>query len=265
MSAVAESPPAVRRRLEVLAGLVWTLVRTDFKVRYHATAGGFLWALLKPLAMFLVLNSVFSLIFATNPSYRFELLLGLILWDFFAEATKVGLTSLHAKSYLLARTRFPAWILVVVSSSNAVITLATSAAAFVVLLVVSGRTPPALQLALFAGYALCLLVMVTGFSLAASVLFARYRDLNQVWEVVSQAGFFVAPVVYPLSILPERAHFLLYLWLPTTVIEFSRSVLIAGAVPSVRGHALLASSSMVVLAVGTLVYRWLAPSARERL
>ena len=43
------------------AGLVWTLVRTDFKTRYHGTIGGFVWALLKPLTMFLVLLAVFSL------------------------------------------------------------------------------------------------------------------------------------------------------------------------------------------------------------
>ena len=53
-------------------GLVWTLVRTDFKARYHGTLGGFVWALLKPLAMFVVLMAVFSFVFAANPHYRLE-------------------------------------------------------------------------------------------------------------------------------------------------------------------------------------------------
>jgi hypothetical protein len=73
---------------------------------------------------------------------------------------------------------------------------------------------------------LCLIVI--GFSLATSALLLRYRDLNQVWELLLQAGFFVAPVVYPLSILPERLHFYLYLWPPTAVIQFARSVLVLG-------------------------------------
>src|SRR5947207_8069147 len=97
---------ALRARL-IPAGLVWTLVRTDFKARYHGTVGGFAWALLKPLGMFVVLMSVFSLLFASNPTYKLDLIIGLFLWDFFAEGTKTGLTSLHAKGYLLTKARFP--------------------------------------------------------------------------------------------------------------------------------------------------------------
>ena len=48
----------------------------------------------------------------------------------------------------------------------------------------------------------------------------RYRDLNQVWEVVTHAGFFVAPIIYPIDVLPERLHFYLYLWPPTPIILF---------------------------------------------
>src|SRR5262245_30331539 len=98
-----------------IGGLVWTLIRTDFKVRYHGSLGGFVWALLKPLSMFLVLMGVFSLIFVSEPHYRINLILGLFLWEFFAEGTKTGLTSLYAKAYLLAKTRFPRWIVVVTS------------------------------------------------------------------------------------------------------------------------------------------------------
>jgi len=96
-----------------MVGLIWTLIRTDFKVRYHGTIGGFVWALLKPVSMFLVLLAVFSFIFApTDPYYRPNLILGLFLWEFFAEGTKVGLVSLFAKGYLLTKTRFPRWIVV---------------------------------------------------------------------------------------------------------------------------------------------------------
>ena len=49
------------------------------------------------------------------------------------------------------------------------------------------------------------------------MLFLRYRDLNQIWDMVMQAGFFLAPIVYPLGVIPERFHFYLYLWPPTPV------------------------------------------------
>src|ERR1041384_157402 len=97
------------------AGLIWTLVRTDFKARYHGTLGGFIWALLKPMAMFMVLMAVFSFLFAKDPVYKLNLIVGLFLWDFFAEGTKTGLASLQARGYLLTKARVPSWILVVTS------------------------------------------------------------------------------------------------------------------------------------------------------
>src|SRR5438552_2229238 len=84
-----------------VVGLIWTLVRTDFKTRYHGTVGGFVWALLKPFTMFLVLITVFSFVFSSDRNYNLNLVLGLFLWDFFAETTKVGIQALASKSYLL--------------------------------------------------------------------------------------------------------------------------------------------------------------------
>jgi lipopolysaccharide transport system permease protein len=246
-------------------GMLWTLVRTDFKARYHGTAAGFAWALLKPALIFLVLMSVFSFIFSSTPDYRLNLIVGLFLWDFFAEATKTGLMALHAKGYLLAKARFPSWILVVASASNALLTLAVFAVTFVAYLALAGRGPGAATGLLALLYLVLFLSMTVGISLAASVLFLRYRDLNQVWDVAIQAGFFVAPIIYPLDILPERFHQYLYLWPPTPVIQFTREVLVAGTIPSLRAHLLLVGMTAAILATGALLFRAQAPDAAERL
>jgi lipopolysaccharide transport system permease protein len=245
------------------AGLVWTLVRTEFKARYHGTLGGFVWALLKPLSMFVVLMSVFSFLFATNPKYKLDLIVGLFLWDFFAQGTSTGLMSLQTRGYLLTKARVPSWILVVTSVSNAAITLAVFSAVMVVFLAAAGHPPTATAFLAYLAYATAMAAMVVGFSLAASVLFLRYRDLNQVWEVVLQAGFFIAPIIYPLEILPERFHFYLYIWPPTPVIEFSRMALVAGVMPTTTGHVYLAADAIVCLVCGIAVFRWLSPRAAE--
>jgi lipopolysaccharide transport system permease protein len=255
----------VTDRVTHLLGLVWTLVRTDFKVRYHGTLGGFMWALLKPVSMFVVLLFVFSFAFGAEPAYRLNLILGLFLWDFFAEGTKVGLTSLLTKGYLLGKTRFPRWILVVTACSNPLITLVAFSGAFVVFLAASGRTPSLAGVLLYACYVLLMLLIVIGFALGTSPLFLRYRDLNQVWEVMSHAGFFVAPIIYPMGIMPERYHFYLYLWPPTPVIQNARAVLVGGTIPSLRAHLLLLAVALVTLAAGTLVFRRYSPRAAEYL
>ncbi len=236
-------------------GLLWTLVRTDFKVRYHGSLGGFAWALLKPLCMFFVLMSVFSFIFASDRTYALDLVVGLFLWDFFAEGTKSGLASLQSRSQLLTRTRCPAWAFVITSISNALVALAVFTIAIVAFLAWSGRVPGAAALAAFVAYCLTFAVMVMGFSLAASVLFLRFRDLNQVWDVAVQAGFFVAPVIYPIGVVPERLQLWLFAWPPTPIIEFSRAVLVDGAWPSARAHGLLAAEAALCLLIGALVFR----------
>ena len=245
--------------------LGWTLVRTEFKTRYHGTLGGFCWALLKPSAMVLTLMGVFSYVFATDSHYPLNLVVGLFLWDFFAEATKAGLVSLHTNGFLLTKAKFPSWVLVVSSISNALITLVAFTAVILVFLLAFGRPPDARALALFAWYLAHFVAMVVGISLAASVWFLRFRDLNQVWEVLMAVGFFVTPIIYPIDILPERAHAYLYIWPPTPVIQFAKSVLVEGAVPTLRAHLLLSGETLAIVALGLIVFRRYGPRAAEYL
>jgi ABC-type polysaccharide/polyol phosphate export permease len=247
-----------------MAGLIWTLIRTDFKVHYHGTIGGFVWALLKPVSMFLVLLGVFSFIFVpTDPHYRPNLILGLFLWGFFAEGTKVGLVSLFAKGHLLTKTRFPRWIVVVTSTSNAVVTLLVFTIAILLYLAWAGRFPSPLRLLLFVVYEIEMWMIVFGFSLSTSVLYPRYRDLNHLWDAISQAGFFVAPIVFPIQILPEGLHPYLHLWPPTPVIEFARDVLIRETIPTLGANLLLLVAALSILAVGIVVFQRHAPRAAE--
>lgn len=253
------------RRNVHIGGLVWTLIRTEFKTRYHGTLAGYLWALAKPLTMFVVLVGVFSFVFRTDPSYRLNLIIGLFLWDFFAESTRAGLGCLHAKGFLLTKAKLPRWVLVVTSSSNALVTLGLFSVVLLTYLGLSARLPGPGAVFLYLLYLAHYVVIVWGFSFAASVLFLRYRDLNQLWDLALQAGFFVAPVIYPLGILPERIHFFLYLWLPTPVIQFTRDVLVRGTTPTPTAHLLLAASAGLVLGTGWLIFQALAPWVVEEL
>ena len=243
-------------------GLAWTLVRTDFKTRFHGTLSGFVWALLKPAALFIVLMSVFSFLFP-DPSYKLQLVVGLFLWDFFAEGTKNGLAALHAKSFLFRKLRVPLWILVVAAIANPFITLAVFTVVIVAFLTAVGQAPSLGAVGLFAIYCVALTLIVVGFSLATSVLFLKYRDLNQVWDVITQAGFFLAPIIYPLGIVPEEYHFYFYIWPPTPIIEFSRTALVSGQAPTLLAHVYLAVEVAAVLVVGAVVLRRMGPRAAE--
>jgi lipopolysaccharide transport system permease protein len=251
-------------RTRARAGLLWTLVRTEFKSRYHGTLGGFLWALAKPCVMFLVLWAVFSFVFSSDAEYRTNLIIGLFLYDFFAESTKAGVLALYSKGYLISRAKFPAWILVVASLANAALTLVVFfAALFTVRWFVADLDPG--SVALVASYLVIFAAMVLGLSLGTSVLFLRYRDLNQIWDMALQAGFFLAPVIYPIAIIPERYHGVLYAWPPTAIIEFTRSVIVDARAPAAAAHLGLVAAAGILMIVGIAVFRRLAPRAAEHL
>jgi len=246
-------------------GFMWTLTRTDFKTRYHESFGGFAWALLKPAAMFTVLYAVFSFVFQSETEYKVNLILGLFLFDCFAESTKAGIMSLHAKGYLLTKAKFPSWIIVITSASNALITLSVFTVVFFAVLTVAGRPPHPVAILLYLFYVAALMAMVTGIALAGSVLFLRYRDLNQIWDVLIQAGFFLAPIVYPLSVIPHKFQFYLYLWPPTPIIQFAREAIIKGTVPSFTAHLLLVLMAGTILGAGVMTFRRYAPRVAEYL
>ena len=253
------------RSAAYLPGLIWTLVRTDFKTRYHGTLGGYLWALVKPLTMFVVLYGVFYVVFSMDPNYNLNLIIGLFLWEFFADATKTGLVSLQAKSFLLTKTKFPSWVVIVTSVSNALITVVVFGLGVCAYICLFNRPLSLLEMSCFVLYLFLFLVIIIGILLAGSVIYLRYRDINQIWELLIQAGFFFTPIIYPLDILPHKFHFYLYAWLPTAVIEFSRSVLVKGVIPSLTAHLMLLGGTALVLIVGIAFYKWLAPRALERL
>ncbi len=248
-----------------LPGLAWTLIRTDFKARYHGgSASGFVWALLKPLALFLVLFGVFRFLFPQR-TYVFDLMVALTLWDFFNEGTRAGMESLLTKGFLISKVKVPLWIVVATSLGTPVIRLLASSVAVVAAIgLLHGWASPG-HIALFALYLVLYAVIVFGFSLGASVLFLRYRDLNQFWDLALQAGFFLAPIVYPIEVFPERIHAFFYLWPVTPVVQFARSVLVENVTPSSKGHLLLVCEAIVVVVAGTVIFKRLGRRAVERL
>ena len=251
-------------RLDYL-GAAWTLVRTDFRIRYHGTLGGFLWALAKPVAMIGVLASVFSWLFAATPDYRLNLLVGIVLWDFFAEGSRTGMLSLLAKAHLIGKTAFPRWLLVVTSLATPLLTLSVFTAGLLAVLALAGRLPGPLPLAAFFGAQLAMLAIVLGVAFGTSVVVLRYRDLNQVWDVVLQAGFFLAPVVYPLSAVPEPLRPWLMLWPPTAVLEYARAAAVGARVPELAAAGPLLVMVALSLGLGLALYRRHAPAAAEYL
>lgn len=236
--------------------LVWVLAKTDFKLRYQGSILGFFWAFMKPAFLFAVLYGVFSNFFAGEaPYFALQLLLGIVFWSFFSEGTTLGLVSLQSKAHLLTNISFPRWVVVVASVVQSFMSFLIYL--FIILAVVffSPIVLSIWQVGLMMLYLFLLLTLVLGFSFFAAPFFLRFRDLNQIWEVMLMAGFYAAPIIYPLSALPSGLQYWLYLNPMTFLIEHARGVLFLGTASRLDHHLIYMVCVLLLFVFGLSFFR----------
>lgn len=183
--------------------LLSELVRTDFKLRYQGSVLGYAWSLLRPLLLFLILYIVFVkfLKLGTNiPHYPVYLLLGIVIWNFFLEMTSQSLGSIVGRGDLIRKIRIPRWIIVFSSSISAVINLILNMVVIVAFMILN-HVDLLITTLLLPFILLEVYLFSLGLSLFLSAAFVKFRDINYIWEVILQAGFYLTPILYPLALI----------------------------------------------------------------
>lgn len=183
--------------------LLRQLVITDFKLRYKGSVLGYVWSLLKPLALFAVLYVVFIhfLRFGADiPFFAVSLLLGIVLWSYFVEVTSQGLSSIVGRGDLMRKLSFPRYVIVVAGSFSALINLAINLVVVGIFIVLNGveLTWSALWII---PLVLQLFVLGLAFAFLLSALYVRFRDMSHIWELLLQAGFYATPIIYPITMV----------------------------------------------------------------
>jgi ABC-2 type transport system permease protein len=181
--------------------LLSELVRTDFKLRYQGSVLGYAWSLLRPLLLFVILYIVFVKFLKLGvgvPHFPVYLLLGIVIWNFFNEMTVQSLGSIVGRGDLIRKIRIPRWIIVLSSSISALINLFLNLIVIVIFMAINHvdvmRSILWLPLILAEVYLFAL-----GLSFFLAAAFVKFRDINYIWEVILQAGFYLTPILYPLS------------------------------------------------------------------
>ena len=183
--------------------LLRELVITDFKLRYQGSVLGYLWSLLKPLFLFAVLYVVFVyfLRFGSDVEhFPIYLLLGIVMWTFFTEATGQGMQAIVARGDLIRKINFPKYIIVISGTISALINLAFNLIVVFVFMLISNVDIKATILLLpFNIIELYVFSLAIAFFLAAA--YVKFRDISHIWEVLLQAAFYATPILYPLSLV----------------------------------------------------------------
>lgn len=208
--------------------LLRELVRTDFKLRYQNSVLGYLWSLLRPLFLFVILYFVFAKFLkvgGTIPHYPVYLLLGIILWNYFVEVTSGSVGAVVGRGDLLRKINFPKYVIILSGSFSALINLCLNfvvIAVFIILSHVQVSWRALLVLPLVAE----LFVISIALAFFLSALFVKFRDVTYIWDVSTQVGFYATPILYTLAQVPHRFAKLLILNPLAQIIQDARYSLI---------------------------------------
>ena len=190
--------------------LTYNIARNEFKLKFFGSALGYLWQVMKPMLLFGVLYVFFVLIAHVGgngkPSEQFygvQLLGSIVLFTFFGEATGGAVRSVLDRENLVRKIQFPRLVIplavVLLSFFNLVLNLVV----VLIFALISGVEPMLswLELPLIL---LMLVLFSTGLAMLLSALFVRARDIQPIWEVITQIVFYGSPVIIPLEQVREK-------------------------------------------------------------
>lgn len=187
--------------------LLKAMVSTDFKLRYQQSFLGYIWSVLKPLMLFTIMYLVFVRFLkfgADVPHFSVALLLGIIMWNFFNETTTGGMMSIVGHGDLLRKIHFSKYVIVIASSMSAMINFGINFVVVVVFALINGVSLTWSWL-LMVPLVFELYMLSLGIAFFLSAVYVNLRDLNPIWEVVMQAGFYATPIIYPISLITSKA------------------------------------------------------------
>jgi ABC-2 type transport system permease protein len=262
--------------------LTYNIARNEFKLRFFGSALGYLWQLVRPLLLFGVLYVFFTQVANVNSGtapghehYGAQLLGSIVLFTFFTEATTGAVRSVVDRENLVRKIQFPRMVIPLSVVLLAGFNLALNLLVVLIFALAEGVTPMLswLELPLIV---LLLAVLSTGIAMLLSALFVNFRDVQPIWDVLTQILFYASPVIISVATVKEKVGLtLLHLYMlnPLAVVfQQFRHAMITHTAPS-AGQALGSWAALsipvfavvAIFALGFLYFNHSAPRVAEDL
>jgi lipopolysaccharide transport system permease protein len=256
---VIEPPRAWRmldwRELWAYRELLWVLGTRDVKVRYKQSVLGAAWALIRPLTAMAIFSIVFGHL-AKMPSdglpYPIFVFTALLPWTFFAGTVSASAQSLVGSSHLISKVYFPRLIIPLASVGAALVDLLVSLAILLPMMAWYG-IPWTAQLLAVPLLVVAVTVAALGVGTLLSALTVSYRDFTHITPFLVQIWMYATPIVFPLSLVPERWRWLLALNPMTGLVEGFRSAFL-GRPFDVPSLSIAVAISLAMLVAGVLYF-----------
>lgn len=253
------------------------IAATDFKLKYSGSALGYVWSVIKPLALFTMLYLVFAKLFRLgeiSDYYPLALLIGIVLYTFFVDATNLAMSSIVARESLVRKLSFPRLVIPTSLTLAAAITFGVNLIV-VGLFVAWNQIPPRLNWLLLVPLLLEFYVFILGVSLVLATLFVRFRDIGQIWELATALILYATPIIYPVGFLPEWARTIAFLNPITQILQDVRAIVlyqdlapnritVTEAFGSSAGRLAPIGITLAVLVIGLALFKREEPWFAER-
>lgn len=237
--------------------LLYYFAWRDIKVRYKQTLMGALWVVLQPLALMAIFSIFLSQIARGNTGgtpYPIYLYAGLTFWGYFAAMINTISNSVVGSAGIITKIYFPRIIPALANTLVASVDFLVSFAVFIALFAVFRTPPNILGFVVFPALMVITASAALGFGLFFAALNVRYRDVRQALPFIVQAWFFLTPIIYPFSIVPERLQKILYLNPMVGVVNTARSTFFSGNIESWPALLIAAGVSLIMLVVGAAFF-----------
>lgn len=242
-------------------GFVLGSIRRDVQAQFRGSVLGAAWLVLQPLSMILIYTLVFSQVMhsrlpgvASTWGYSLYLCAGLLPWTFFADALTRMQGSFTAHAHLIRKASFPRICLPVIAVGGAAFSFGISALLFTGFLLLSGRFPGLALLAVLPALAVQLL-LTAALGVLAATLHVFFRDVGPMLQMGLTFWFWLTPIVYPVSALPQAAQSAMA-WNPFAVIAHHyQHVVLHGQVPAAAAWPPLAGVAALALVLAALAWR----------
>lgn len=235
--------------------LIRQLVSRDFKAKYKRSVLGMFWSFLNPLLTMAVQYAVFSNLFRFDlPHYQAYLIIGIVCFNFFSEATNMALGSIIGNAGLITKVYVPKYIYPLTRVMSSLVNLLISLIPLLLVTLLSGLVPTKAYL-LVPFVLVCLAVFSLGVGLLLAAAMVFFRDVQFLWGVLSMIWMYLTPIFYPTSILPENIAWVVEVNPLYYFVTFARTCLMDGISPEPVVYVQCALMALGSLLVGALVFR----------
>lgn len=249
--------------------LLKELTMKNVKLKYRSSWLGILWSFLQPLLNMIVLSVVFGGIFGKHSKYivcyPVFLFSGRLLFSFFTTSTKQAMTSFRRNQAIIKKVYVPKYMYPLSSIFSNFVTFAISLLCYICVWIFFKVTGISGGDGLYITWhaLLCfvpmilLLIFSTGVGLILSVLCVYFRDIEYIWDVVTQLLFYMVPILYPLqNITTEWIMVVIKINPLYSMIELFRQCVLYGYMMSWKLLLYATVVSVITLGIGILFFRW---------